>query len=105
MVLRQTWGQVMEKERKSLVGRVIGDKMDKTVVVVVESLRPHPLYRKVIRRRTKVKAHDGENACREGDVVAIEESHPLSKTKHWRVARVVSKAEVVESIKDDTASE
>ena len=83
----------MGKKRKSLIGRVISDKMDKTVVVVVESLRQHPLYKKTIKYRTKLKAHDEDNACQVGDVVRIVETRPLSKTKHWRVTKILSKGE------------
>jgi len=95
----------MQKHRRSLVGRVIGDKMDKTVVVLVESLRPHPLYRKTMKRRKKVKAHCENNDCKVGDMVRIQESRPISKTKHWRVSQVLAKGQVVEPYKDDTAAD
>jgi len=87
----------MERSRKALVGRVVGDKMDKTVVVTVESLRRHPLYRKVMRHRVRLKAHDENNACRVGDVVRIESSRPLSKSKNWRVVETLSREEVSDS--------
>jgi len=93
----------MESRRKVLVGKVIGDKMDKTVTVSIESRRRHPSYRKIIKRSVKLKAHDGDNGCRTGDVVKIVESRPFSKTKHWRVLEVVSRGEVVEAYKDDSA--
>ena len=86
----------MEGKRKIRTGRVISDKMDKTVVVVVGSLTRHPLYKKVIRHTSKFKAHDDANACKVGDVVRIVETRPLSKDKRWRVVEIVSRKEVVE---------
>ncbi len=77
--------------RKSMIGRVVSDKMDKTVVVEVERLRRHPLYKKTIKVRRKFKAHDEENACRVGDVVRIRESRPLSKEKRWVVKEIVER--------------
>ncbi len=71
--------------RKQLVGRVVSNAMDKTVVVEVERFVPHPRYGKVVRRRTKFYAHDELNACRVGETVRIEETRPLSKQKRWRV--------------------
>lgn len=78
--------------RKVRVGRVISDKMDKTVVVQVSDLKSHPLYKKVMRRRVKFKAHDETNQCQVGDLVRIMETRPLSKDKRWRVVEVVEKA-------------
>ena len=86
----------MEKKRKTRVGRVVSNKMDKTVVVTVETLRHHPLYKKTIRKVVKFKAHDEKNECRLGDTVKIIETRPLSKEKRWRVAEVITKREVVE---------
>ena len=86
----------MEKKRKTRVGRVVSNKMDKTVVVTVETLRHHPLYKKTIKRAVKFKAHDEKNECRLGDTVKIIETRPLSKEKRWRVAEVITKREVVE---------
>ena len=86
----------MEKKRKARIGRVVSDKMDKTVVVTVETLRHHPLYKKTIRRAVKYKAHDEKNECRIGDIVRIMETRPLSREKRWRVAEVITKKEVVE---------
>lgn len=86
----------MKTKRKTRTGTVISDKMDKTVVVLVESLRRHPLYKKVVRRTSKFKAHDEANACKVGDVVKIIETRPLSKEKRWRVAEIISRKEVVE---------
>ena len=79
--------------RKTRVGKVVSDKMDKTVVVAVERLERHPLYKKTIRRTTKFKAHDENNECRIGDQVQIVETRPLSKDKRWRVISVVKRAE------------
>ena len=73
-------------------GVVVSNKMDKTVVVQVERLVKHPLYKKYIRRRNKFMAHDTENACQIGDRVEITKSRPLSKTKRWRVSRILEKA-------------
>ena len=86
----------MKTKRKTRTGTVISDKMDKTVVVLVESLRRHPLYKKVVRHTSKFKAHDEANACKVGDVVKIIETRPLSKEKRWRVAEIISRKEVVE---------
>ena len=86
----------MKGKRKTRTGTVISDKMDKSVVVSVESLRRHPLYKKVVRHTSKFKAHDETNACKVGDVVKIIETRPLSKDKRWRVAEIISSREVVE---------
>src|SRR6059058_122622 len=82
----------VEGRRKTKVGRVVSDKMDKTIVVSVQRLARHPLYKRVIRLTTKFKAHDEENDARVGDTVLIEESRPLSATKRWRLIRVVQRA-------------
>jgi small subunit ribosomal protein S17 len=85
----------MGKEgRKVLVGQVISDKMDKTVVVNVERLRRHQLFGKVIRDRKRYKAHDESNACQVGDVVRIIESRPISKEKRWVVTEILERAEL-----------
>ncbi len=78
--------------RKTRIGVVVSDKMDKTVVVEVKRLVAHPLYKKIIRRRNKFKAHDPQNACQVGDKVLIEESRPLSRDKRWRVKAILEKA-------------
>jgi small subunit ribosomal protein S17 len=78
--------------RKTRVGRVVSNKMDKTVVVKVESTARHALYAKTMRRQRKFYAHDADNACRVGDIVRIMESRPLSKLKRWRVVDVLEKA-------------
>jgi small subunit ribosomal protein S17 len=79
-------------KRKTKVGRVVSDRMDKTIVVSVERLARHPLYKRVIRLTTKFKAHDETNDARIGDTVLIEESRPLSATKRWRLVSVISRA-------------
>jgi small subunit ribosomal protein S17 len=86
----------MEKKRKTRIGRVVGNKMDKTVVVAVETPKRHPLYKKTIRRIAKFKAHDQNNECGVGDTVRIVETRPLSRQKRWRVAEIITKGEVVE---------
>ena len=77
--------------RKVQTGRVVSDKMDKTVVVAVESLVRHPLYGRTIRRTNKFKAHDEENSCHTGDRVRIMETRPLSKEKRWRVVEILER--------------
>lgn len=78
--------------RKVRQGRVVSDRMDKTVVVAVERLVQHPLYGKRLKRTKKLHAHDEQNDCHEGDLVEVIETRPLSKTKRWRVTRVVERA-------------
>jgi len=78
--------------KRQVVGTVVSDKMDKTVIVQVERLVKHQLYKKYIRRRSKFSAHDERNSCRTGDKVLISESRPLSRTKKWRVNQIVEKA-------------
>ncbi len=80
--------------RKTRVGRVIRNRMDKTVVVAVERRQPHPIYRKNVKRVTNFHAHDEENRCSVGDWVAIAETRPLSKTKRWRVAEILSSGDL-----------
>lgn len=75
--------------RKTLVGRVVSDKMDKTVVVEIQRLRRHPLYGKVIRKNTRLMAHDEENVCRVGDMVRVIETRPLSRHKRWAVVEIL----------------
>ena len=81
-----------EKAIRTVEGRVVSNKMDKTVTVLVERQVKHALYGKYIRRSTKLHAHDADNACNEGDVVRMVECAPMSKTKNWRVVAVVTKA-------------
>ena len=78
--------------RKQKVGRVVSDKMDKTVVVAIEDSKRHPLYKKIIRNTVRIKAHDENNECRVGDRVTVMETRPLSKDKRWRLAAIVEKA-------------
>ncbi|HHZ19413.1 MAG TPA: 30S ribosomal protein S17 [Firmicutes bacterium] len=78
--------------RKTRVGRVVSDKMDKTVVVAVERLVRHKLYGKTVRMTTKLKAHDENNECQIGDTVKVMETRPLSKEKRWRVVSIIEKA-------------
>lgn len=86
----------METKRKTRIGRVISNKMDKTAVVAVETIKHHPLYKKSIKKTVKYKAHDEKRQCGEGDIVRIVETRPLSKEKHWRLAEIITKGEVVE---------
>lgn len=86
----------MEGKRKTRFGHVVGNRMDKTVVVSVETPSRHPLYRKTIKRAVKYKAHDEKNECRPGDMVRIVETRPLSRHKRWRVAEIITKGEVAE---------
>ena len=84
-------------ERKVREGVVVNNKMDKTVVVAVETRRVHPLYKKAIRVTKKCKAHDENNTCKIGDKVKIVETRPLSKEKRWRVTEIMSKKEIAET--------
>ena len=86
----------METKRKTKVGIVVSNKMDKTVVVAVETLKRHPLYKKTFKRVVKYKAHDENNKCRSGDKVRIIETRPLSREKRWRVAEIITRKEVAE---------
>ena len=78
--------------RKTRVGKVISDKMDKTIVVAVEDHVKHPLYKKIVKRTYKLKAHDENNECKVGDRVKVMETRPLSKDKRWRLVSIVEKA-------------
>jgi small subunit ribosomal protein S17 len=80
-----------KSKRKTKVGQVVSNKMDKTVVVAVQYMRVHPIYKKTIRRTSRFKAHDEENTCHVGDKVRIEESRPLSKEKRWRVVEIIER--------------
>lgn len=90
--------------QKSKVGQVLSNKMDKTLVVVVESYRNHPLYKKTIRKVTRYKVHDEKNECKEGDKVKIVETRPLSKEKRWRVAEIIIKAAQIEIKPEEIAT-
>jgi len=79
------------KSRKQLIGKVVSNKMDKTIVVEIENLVMHPLYKKSVKRTKKMKSHDEKNECSVGDVVRIEESRPLSKDKRHRLIEIIEK--------------
>ena len=78
--------------RKTRVGRVVSDKMDKTIVIAIEDHVKHPVYGKIIKRTVKIHAHDEANECGIGDTVEVMETRPLSKTKRWRLVRIIEKA-------------
>jgi small subunit ribosomal protein S17 len=82
----------VRSRRKVREGVVVSDKMDKTIVVLVQDTKPHPLYKKVVRKTRRLKVHDAESECGVGDRVRIMETRPLSKQKHWRVAQILEKA-------------
>ena len=84
------------ERRKVRIGRVVSDKMDKTVIVAYGWSSPHPIYKKAVRRETRFMTHDPENQAKLGDVVRIIESRPISKTKRWRLAEVLSSQEIAE---------
>ena len=77
---------------RTLQGEVVSNKMDKSITVLVERKEKHPLYGKYVKRSTKLHAHDAENTCQEGDIVIIAESRPISKTKSWKLVKVVERA-------------
>jgi len=83
---------VERNDRKTRIGKVVSNKMDKTVVVAIETLVSHPLYRKQVKRTTKFKAHDENNECNIGDRVKIMETRPLSKEKRWRLVEIIERA-------------
>jgi len=87
--------KAQDKRSRALTGRVVSDKMDKTVTVLVERRVTHPLYGKVVTRSRKYHAHDETNECKEGDLVMIEECRPISKSKAWRVTKLVERARTV----------
>jgi len=84
-----------EQVERTLTGRVTSNKMNKSITVLIERRVPHPLYRKYVRRSTKVHAHDENNECQDGDVVTIKQCRPLSKLKTWRLVRIEEKAVIV----------
>jgi small subunit ribosomal protein S17 len=85
-------GEVRASSRKTRTGKVVSDKMDKTIVVAVEDRVAHPLYKKIIKRTYKLKAHDEKNECGVGDRVLVMETRPLSKDKRWRLVEIIQKA-------------
>ena len=80
-----------KSRRQQKIGRVVSDKMDKTIVVAVESLKKHRIYKRTYKRTKRFQAHDEENTCQVGDVVRIEETRPLSKMKHWRLVEILKR--------------
>lgn len=81
-----------EKLTRTVVGEVVSNKMDKTIAVIVERRVEHPIYKKYVKKSTRLLAHDENNECNEGDTVAIEECRPLSKTKSWKLQKVLAQA-------------
>ena len=90
--MMKTEDQAERASRKSRIGLVVSDKMQKTVVVQIDRRVPHPVYGKMVTRTKRVKAHDEENAAKPGDTVRIMETRPLSKTKRWRLVEIIAKA-------------
>ena len=90
------------RRRRTFEGRVVSKMMDKTAVVAVESRKAHPLYKKIMKRQARFKVHDESNSCQVGDVVRIVESRPISKSKHWRVAEIAARGEIIEDKPDDS---
>jgi small subunit ribosomal protein S17 len=93
MTMSDTEKSVTETTRRTIEGRVVSNKMQKTVTVLLERQVQHPLYGKIVRRSTKVHAHDENGECKEGDVVRITETRPMSKTKNWRVVKIITRAD------------
>ena len=93
--MSETQTQAPAKRQRTLIGQVVSNKMDKTVVVLVERRVKHPLYGKIIIRSNKYKAHDENNQCNEGDTVEISEGRPISRSKSWTVVRLIEAARVV----------
>tara|TARA_B100000676_G_scaffold295464_1_gene334698 strand:+ start:214 stop:504 length:291 start_codon:yes stop_codon:yes gene_type:complete len=93
------------ERRKTKVGKVIGDRMDKTVVVSVEWRQPHRIYKKNVRKWSTFKVHDQDNACNVGDTVRIIETRPLSKTKRWKISEIVQKGDVADLQPGDISTE
>jgi len=95
----------METKRKIRQGRVISNKMEKTIVVAVESSRRHPIYKKTITKTTRYKAHDEKNECKPGDVVRLVETRPLSKEKRWRVSEIITRVKELDVKPEEIAVE
>jgi small subunit ribosomal protein S17 len=95
----------METITKTRIGRVLSNKMDKTVVVGVETIKRHRLYGKNVKNIVRYKAHDAKNACNPGDTVRIVETRPISKEKHWRVAEIITKQEQMEVRPEEIAAD
>jgi small subunit ribosomal protein S17 len=93
MVEQATATEAEERgRRKTRVGKVVSDKMEKTVVVMIERLVKHPVYKRYVRRRSRFKVHDEKNECKEGDIIRFMETRPLSKEKRWRFVEFVERA-------------
>ncbi len=90
--MNQQVDNVVDGTARTLMGKVVSDKMDKTITVLIERRVKHPLYGKYLSKSSKLKAHDEENTCKIGDVVTIEESRPLSKTKSWALVKIEERA-------------
>ena len=86
------------KSARTLTGKVVSNKMDKTITVMVERFVTHPTYGKIMRRRSKIKAHDAENTCQEGDTVVITQCRPLSRHKSWKLVEVVGRTGAAQSL-------
>jgi len=86
----------MESKRKTKIGNVVSNRMDKTVVVTVETLRHHPLYKKTVKKSVNYKVHDAKKECQPGDKVVIMETCPISKEKRWKVVEILARKEVIE---------
>ena len=84
-----------DKRVRTLTGRVVSDKMDKSIVVLIERRVKHPMYGKYVSKSTKIKAHDEKNDCKEGDLVTISESRPISKSKNWTLVKVEERATII----------
>jgi small subunit ribosomal protein S17 len=83
--------EVAKSNRKQVIGKVVSNKMDKTIVVEIETMKMHPLYKKYVKRSKKIKGHDSKNECSIGDIVKIEETRPLSKHKRFRLVEIIEK--------------
>lgn len=84
--------ETADKKQRTLQGKVVSNKMDKSIVVLIERKVKHPVYGKIMKKSTKITAHDAENKCNEGDVVSIAECRPMSKTKSWNLVEIVESA-------------
>lgn len=105
MTTPQEQAQQREPQRREKVGRVVSNKMHKTVVVEVETLKRHPLYGRILRRHKKFKAHDEGNTCNIGDMVRIVDCRPISKDKHFRVVEILNKGEQLDAVAPDPGLE
>lgn len=95
----------MAGKRREMIGKVVSAKMQKTIVVLVESTFSHPLYKKTVKKLKKYKVHDENQEAKEGDIVLIQETRPLSKEKRWRLVKILKKAEFVPSVTEELMEE